>query len=705
MSESTTSEAFYKKPKYHFIAAVVFIFIIQLLLSGKTGIGADERFYIPHAKTFFKYYSSGGQDTSYTQIFKGSLNEIYAKAVILPEVVTFAIAGITGNTDELSSGFYYRRHVSLALFGLLGIIFTGLIAYRLSNNWYYGIVAMLLLCLSPHFFGHTLVNGRDIPYAASYAMGMYFLVLFLQGYPNYNFKHLLGFALAVVIALGTRGTAGGAVLVVMYAMAVGILFIRSIAFGKKLNFEFSKLIKHAAIVGAICFVGIFPFWPYGLHHMSAAVGEALGSASSFPVNIRQLFEGQMMMSNEFPWYYLLKFAFVTTPIIIIVLAAVSVFMLYRNIKSESMWPVLFILATSVVPVAIIIYQKSNVYTGWRHIMFSYLPLMAFTAWGISELMKVIQKPIQRYIAIACIALGFISPLLWTFNNSGHLYCYFNETVGGNNGAFGKYEQDYWALGVSEGGRWLKENIIDKHNGKDTLIVSSNMQFCLEPYLLDDVKIGKVKYNPTKFYEKYFYNRGNNRVSLNWDYGIYYAAFLEGDQLQNKNYWPPKGTIHVIEANGAPIGIIMKRDPEKNDFIAIDSLVKGSPQGALPYFAKAVAYNPYDDELWNAYGNAYDMLRQYDKSIDCYNKAIAIAPTGISGFSNLAIAYASSGKIAEAENCMNQLVNNKPDAALQAYSLLVNIFKSVGDQNKMNYYTNEYNAIVTEMQEKEAAANK
>ena len=701
MKEKFTISDLKNKPVYHFIAAVIIIFIIQIFLSGKAGIGADERFYVPYAKTFFKFYTSAGSDTSYTQIFKGSINEIYAKAVILPEVLTFTLAKVTGNSDETTAGFYFIRHLSLGIFGLIGIIFTGLTAFRLTKNWYYGIFAMLLLVLSPHFFGHSVINGRDIPYAAFYAMGIYFLIVFIESYPNYNLKTLIYFALAIVGAMGTRGTAGGAVLVFMYMIMLGILFVRSFMFGKKINFELSKLFKHSLIVGAIVFVGIFPFWPYGIGHMGTAISEAISSSSSFPVNIRQLFEGNMMMSSEFPSYYLLKFAYITTPIIILVLVAASIFMLVKNKNEENIWSVLLVLITSVLPVAIIIYQKSNVYTGWRHILFTYLPLMAFASWGLFQLFKMLEKPMYKYLVIGIVALGFTSPILFTINNTGHLYCYFNELVGGNKGAFGQYEQDYWAVSITEGGRWLKENIVDKHTGKDTIIISSNMQFCLEPYLKEDLLKGKIKYSATKFYQKYLFEKNDYREAVNWDYGIYYAAFLEGDLLRNNNYWPPKGCIHVIEANGAPIGIVMKRDPEKNDFIAIDSLINNRPAGALPYFAKAVAYNPYDDEIWNAYGKAYEALRQYDKAIPCYQKAVEISASGQNGYFNLAIAQATVGKIQDAENTLNSLLTNKPDA-LQAYSLLANIFKSVGDMNKAQYYSNEYNRIVEEMQEKQQA---
>ncbi|MEI6312338.1 MAG: tetratricopeptide repeat protein [Bacteroidota bacterium] len=701
MSDKFSVADLKNKPVYHFIGVILIVFIIQIFLSGKTGIGADERFYVPHAKTFFKFYSSMGKDTSYTQIFKGSLNEIYAKAVILPEVLTFTLAKLTGNSDETTAGFYFIRHLSLAIFGLIGMIFTGLIAQKLTKNWYYGIVAVLLLFLSPHFFGHTLVNGRDIPYAAFYAMGIYYLVCFLEAYPNYNLKTLLYFALSIVFALGTRGTAGAAVLVAMYIGTLGIIFLRSNFFGKTYAFDFSKLLKHSLIIGAISFVGIFPFWPYGLDHMGSGISEALSSASSFPVNIRQLFEGKMMMSNEFPSYYLVKFAYVTTPIIILLLLVVSVVLFIKNRKTaDNAWLVFLVICTAVIPVAIIIYQKSNVYTGWRHILFTYLPLMAFVSWGISQLMETLSKPMYKYIAIGLISLGFVSPLMWTVNNTGHLYCYFNEIVGGNKGAFGNYEQDYWALGVTEGGRWLKENVLDKENGKDTLIISSNMQFCLEPYLKEDLAKGKIKYRATKFYQKYFQDKNNDQEAINWDYGIYYAAFLEGDQLRNNNFWPPKGTVHIIEANGAPIGIVIKRDPAKNDLIAIDSLIHNHFQGALPYFQKAVVYNPYDDEIWNAYGKAYEGNRQYDKAIECYQRAVEIAPSGMNGFFNLSIAQATSGKIQDAENTLNTLITNKPDAAIQAYNLLANIFKSTGDMNKANYYGNMYNTAVQEMQEKQ-----
>jgi tetratricopeptide (TPR) repeat protein len=100
-----------------------------------------------------------------------------------------------------------------------------------------------------------------------------------------------------------------------------------------------------------------------------------------------------------------------------------------------------------------------------------------------------------------------------------------------------------------------------------------------------------------------------------------------------------------------------------------------------------------------------MLNQYDKAITCYQKAVEISPSGTNGYFNLAIALATTGKIQDAENYLLSLIDNKPDADIQVYSLLVNIFKSTGDANKVNYYSNEYNNAVQIMQEKQEQQTK
>ena len=65
----------------------------------------------------------------------------------------------------------------------MGIFFTGLLA-REAGSWRTGLIGLLILTFSPYFFGHAMNNPKDIPFASSFVMSLYFIVRYLKQLPK-----------------------------------------------------------------------------------------------------------------------------------------------------------------------------------------------------------------------------------------------------------------------------------------------------------------------------------------------------------------------------------------------------------------------------------------------------------------------------------------------------------------------------------------
>ena len=98
---------------------------------------------------------------------------------------------------------YVLRHRVNAVFGWIGIVFTGLLASRLFGPWS-GILAVILLAASPGYFAHSMNNPKDLPFAAMSVMVLYCLSRLSPRWPYLTVGTGAALAVALGLALGTR---------------------------------------------------------------------------------------------------------------------------------------------------------------------------------------------------------------------------------------------------------------------------------------------------------------------------------------------------------------------------------------------------------------------------------------------------------------------------------------------------------------------
>ena len=99
----------------------------------------------------------------------------------------------------VSGDEYEIRHVVNSLFGWLGILFCGMAANRAFGPRA-GLLAMLLLALSPRYFGHAMNNPKDIPFAAMTAAALYLLTTVRGTFPYFWRAQALLLVVAVALA-------------------------------------------------------------------------------------------------------------------------------------------------------------------------------------------------------------------------------------------------------------------------------------------------------------------------------------------------------------------------------------------------------------------------------------------------------------------------------------------------------------------------
>lgn len=602
-----------------FFALAGILLILMPILSLKSGISGDEEtFHYPHGKNVYKYYATLGKDTSCMH-YDNSVLHMYGPVFDLATVVAIKIFK---PDDE-----YMVRHIMNSLTGWAAILFAALIAVMLGG-WRAGIITLLFMFLSPRFLGHSFNNPKDIPFTAAYIFTVWAIIRFLKYYPIKRLRYAWPIALGIGLSIGVR--VGGILLAIYFIMFTGIFYLITTEIKQWLSKEnlsrLTTLMLYAIGISIVGYaIGVL-LWPYAHKAPIQRTLEAMKYMEQYATSLRQVFEGKIIWSDNVPTHYLPKYIFMTIPEFILVgLLCFLVFI--RRIKlKDSLW-YFIVLFVSIFPVAYIIYKGSNVYGGWRHVMFIYPGLAILAATGTNQLISIFRQKYIQYIGMGIIGILLLLPLKHIITSHPHEYIYYNDLTGGVKKAYGKYEMDYFYHTLRAGSEWLIENKINKTTipeGKK-IIVATNLSINTQYYfrhLKDKVKVIYVRY----------YERGDK----DWDYAILANSYINPYQLK-KRIWPPANTIKTIDVDGVPVCAILERK-DRNDLMGFNLLSTGQPQEAIGFFNAAIAKDKkYEMEYFNL-AQAYLNLGDNDNAIHAASECLKLYPNYDRALNQLGIAY-------------------------------------------------------------------
>lgn len=640
-----------------------------LYLATQAGINADEDFQVKYSESIIDWYAGVPRDTSkMTAVEKqcDALNFTYRNSNMhyyggFFEVIAGATNRMLGNKpDQLS--YHTVRHVWVAIFGILALLFTAL-AVRAVANWKAALIALGLMALSPFFLGNALMNPKDIPFCAGFAMSLYYMIRFFQTISTQmQWKIVMGLVLGFTIALGTR--AGGILLIAYFGLFSFIHIISTYGFA---NFFGNKTlyvsyIKYALIAVIGGYIGAVLFWPYALVSPLSHPFKALSEFDKFSIGIRVLFQGVNVMSDKAPWDYAPRSIYQTTPLIVIIGFILGLILSVKMARRFGFLPIFIAFFAAIFPVIYVIYKDSNMYNQWRHLLFVYPGIIMVASLAYYTLYDWLspKNKIFGYAIVGILLLGSIMPLWHIVDNKALSFIYYNEATGGVKAQFGKNEMDYWGMSVKNGIDYLEQQgIISPTMDKQVTIISS-MGYALQTYT--------KKYGDKV---KWLYASYPNRYKYKWDYALYPSLYVNGDLLRTGN-WPMKSaTIHTIDVDKTPILAVMRQDTSQNVFKAQQLMKENKLQEAAVILKTEIAVHPDNEVAQNSLLEAYLNLGDFASAKSTADALLKLSPENTNAYYMKAVAQAQSGDMNGALNSLNICLKIAPDFA-QARDLMMQI---------------------------------
>ncbi len=273
----------------------------------------------------------------------------------------------------------------------------------------------------------------------------------------------LGHAFVSAIAIDLR------LMAVLLPVAT-IVTISALALRKE--FPYTKAIGYITLYLTLTALMTVAFWPWLWADPIANFVTAFNNMAKFRHPNYMYFIGDVIPSNNLPWYYIPVWLSVTTPILYLMLfvvgAAITLLTALTNLigKSKTFWvnneqfQDLLFLGLFIAPLSAVIFLDSVLYNGWRQMYFIYPAFLLVSIRGLVASWKlVVNLQTARCIFITIIVGCILYTSFWMVRWHPYQYLYFNLFAG----QYAKnFDVDYWAVAY----RPLLEKVIGQDKQKN-----------------------------------------------------------------------------------------------------------------------------------------------------------------------------------------------------------------------------------------------
>lgn len=309
-----------------------------------------------------------------------------------------------------------------------------------------------------------------------------------------------GVMLGLTTSIRILGPAAG-LLVCVYAIA---------RIGKR---AYPVLLIYAGIAIFITYL-TWPFlWPDPISRFI----QSFGVMSKYPWEGQVLFNSEWYASNGLPVAYLpilLALQF-TEPVWVLFIIGLILGAWSFQKRRQNGDLLMLVVFWFVLPLLGLIVSHSPLYDNFRQIFFI-LPIVFITCGlALEKIFEVARRPVFKGIILAALVLPGIIPVIQLHP---YEYVYYNSLIGGTQGAFRRFELDYWCISFREAANFL--NQAAPPNARVLVVGPAHT---LEPFIREDIKV---------FPES---DEGNNSADYqyavittryNWDL----AKFPEAEQI-------------------------------------------------------------------------------------------------------------------------------------------------------------------------------
>jgi hypothetical protein len=422
-------------PQRYFTAlAAVVLLVLMVVASRDFGATWDERALQKYGEQIWDFYF-GNIPRSAIDLSTGQM-PIYSGFV---EFVSVAAQHL------VSADLYVVRHAVNAVFGWIGIVFAFMMASRLFGARAGWLAAALLVCM-PRYFGESMNNPKDLPFAVLMLVGLYYIVTLSPRYPYVSWAHGLKLALAIALALNVRSMG----LMLLGYAAIGLV-IAVIASGERSPQRLTATAARFALIAVLALVGGTAFWPWAQEQPLVRPIQAFFIASNFNWGHPSIFAGRDIAARDLPWYYLPTWIGMTLPPVVIAGALLSLPRVWQSphgrIQLAAVW------AFVLLPATMAIARNLTFYDGIRHMFFIVPPIAVIAAAGWDFVLATIRARTVWLAAAALLLVGIAEPVSFQIRNHPNQNVYFTPFMGGPRAAFGRFEMDYWGNCMLQAAEW------------------------------------------------------------------------------------------------------------------------------------------------------------------------------------------------------------------------------------------------------------
>lgn len=615
-----------------FMVCALIVLIVLPIISYDAAISGDEEKHYLHAEKVYSWFKTNGEDDRAIDDPKFVLF-YYGQSV---DFLAFMVVK-TFNIEQI----YETKHVINGIFGALTIICVALIVRLLAGNMG-ALISLFIMFFSPRFLGHSMNNMLDIPFATGYIFTIFQSIRFLQRLPDFSVKPAILMALGIGFTTSIR--VGGLILIPYIFMFSGLYILITKFPWKFLSKDYIRFIGKGLIY--LVFISIAGYflsilvWPYALLNPIKNPIDSLKMFSNLTIALRVMFEGKIIWSDSLPWYYIPKNIIITVPVLILIFFIIPALLFLKNKHKTNPYWIFILYFATLFPIAYIIYKGSNVYGGWRHMIFVYPSMVALAGIGIQWAGDMMPKKIIRPIFYTLILLAMINPVMHIFQNRPLEYVYYNQLVGGVKKAYKKYETDYYLMSLKPATEYIINEILPNEikNDSDKIIVASTAP--------DDIMKYYYRKNPDHIKIKYtrYYDRGEH----DWDYAIFPNIYINPYQ-NRKGIYPPKNTVKEIKVDGITVCAIVKRE-NKDDFKGATLLnearrTKNSTtlNQSISFLESAIRYDQYNEISYLYLAEAYILAGEYNMARTRLNRLLEYYPEYDKAFNLIGYSYLVEGQ--------------------------------------------------------------
>ena len=346
-----------------------------------------------------------------------------------------------------------QGHILSICFGTLGLISTTLLAGILFGAktafW-----STLILALLPKFYGHSMINPKDIPFLASYTLGL-FMILWItkKSLKDGSLKtfHFLLCGIAIGMAGSTR-IPGLVLLPIAVTCWIAAIAWRYFLEGKpaKISKLLPRWVPGIILTVMISWIVVLAFFPRSHFQVFSSLPEVTSSLHSSAREMPLLFNGLVMEAGNGPFAYAHRFFIISTPIWLIALLAVGVgLIINRLIKDYTDKPTRLLqslfLGIAAFPWIYILVSQPDLHDGIRHMLFAIPPLIIIMGYALDWIVKILDQQVvwTRFAGWLVIILAFAGLIANLVRMHPYQYVSFNALAGERSTIPNRFDTEYW----------------------------------------------------------------------------------------------------------------------------------------------------------------------------------------------------------------------------------------------------------------------